>query len=104
MLGLFEQEGKSWNHDDGGIPSNLSPFCEIDPDMDRMLPYFAKAMERAPDTQNVGMKKIFCGPESFTPDNGPCVGESLEIENYFVAAGLNSIGILTGPGIGRAGR
>ena len=47
------------------------------------------------------MKKFFCGPESFTPDLQPCVGEAPEMKNYFVAAGLNSIGILTGGGLGR---
>ena len=41
------------------------------------------------------MKKFFCGPESFTPDLRPIVGEAPELRNYFVAAGLNSIGILT---------
>ncbi|HEY8094226.1 MAG TPA: glycine cleavage T C-terminal barrel domain-containing protein, partial [Acidimicrobiales bacterium] len=42
-----------------------------------------------------------CGPESFTPDLQPVVGEAPELKNYFVAAGLNSIGILTGGGLGR---
>lgn len=99
MLGLFEKTGAAWNSE--AIPSTLSPFCEIEPDLHRMLPYIETAMNRAPAAMNVGMKKIFCGPESFTPDNGPAIGESLELENYFVAAGLNSIGILTGGGIGR---
>lgn len=36
---------------------------------------------------NIGIKKFFCGPESFTPDLAPCVGEVPEIKNYFVAAG-----------------
>jgi glycine cleavage system aminomethyltransferase T len=49
-----------------------------------------------------GVKTFFCGPESFTPDLAPIVGEAPEVRNYFVAAGLNSIGILTGGGIGRA--
>ena len=47
------------------------------------------------------MKTLFCGPESFAPDLAPLVGEAPELRNYFVAAGLNSIGILTGPGVGR---
>jgi 4-methylaminobutanoate oxidase (formaldehyde-forming) len=42
-----------------------------------------------------------CGPESFTPDGCPAVGPSPDLQNYFVAAGLNSIGILTGGGIGK---
>ena len=48
-----------------------------------------------------GIKKFFCGPESFTPDLRPIVGEAPELKNYWVAAGLNSIGILTGGGLGR---
>lgn len=38
---------------------------------------------------------------SFTPDLGPVIGEAPEMRNYFVAAGLNSIGILSGGGIGK---
>lgn len=34
-------------------------------------------------------------------DSSPCVGQSPDVKNYFVAAGLNSIGILTGGGIGK---
>jgi 4-methylaminobutanoate oxidase (formaldehyde-forming) len=59
-------------------------------------------MKRVPITMEVGIKKFFCGPESFTPDLRPIVGEAPELKNYFVAAGLNSIGILTGGGLGRA--
>jgi len=61
MLGLFEEEGRAFQP--RGIPENLPTFCEIEPDMDRMMPYFEKAMRRAPATMDVGMKKIFCGPE-----------------------------------------
>ncbi|HEU4730745.1 MAG TPA: glycine cleavage T C-terminal barrel domain-containing protein, partial [Kofleriaceae bacterium] len=59
------------------------------------------AMSRVPISMNVGVRKFFCGPESFTPDLQPCVGEAPELRNYFVAAGLNSVGILTGGGMGR---
>ena len=58
-------------------------------------------MSRVPMSEQAGIKKFFCGPESFTPDLQPIVGEAPELKNYFVAAGLNSIGILTGGGIGR---
>jgi 4-methylaminobutanoate oxidase (formaldehyde-forming) len=58
-------------------------------------------MRRVPVSLETGVRKLFCGPESFTPDLGPVVGEAPELRNYFVAAGLNSIGILTGGGIGR---
>lgn len=98
MVGLFEPVCAPWRVE--GIPKDFS-FGEIQPDWDRMLPYLEKAMQRVPVTLNAGIKKFFCGPESFTPDLRPIVGESPEIKNYFVAAGLNSIGILTGGGLGR---
>ncbi len=59
-------------------------------------------MERVPVSLTAGVKTFFCGPESFTPDLAPIVGEAPELRNYFVAAGLNSIGILTGGGLGQA--
>jgi glycine cleavage system aminomethyltransferase T/glycine/D-amino acid oxidase-like deaminating enzyme len=99
MVGLFEAECAPWNV--GGVPENFS-FGELPPDWDRMGQYLEKAMSRVPATLDVGIRKFFCGPESFTPDLQPVVGESPEVRNYFVAAGLNSIGILTGGGLGRA--
>jgi 4-methylaminobutanoate oxidase (formaldehyde-forming) len=58
-------------------------------------------MSRVPITLEAGIKKFFCGPESFTPDLAPIVGEAPELKNYFVAAGLNSIGMIIGGGLGR---
>ncbi len=99
MIGLFEAVCAPWKVD--GIPDSFS-FGELPPDWDRMAPYLEKAMARIPISTEVGVRKFFCGPESFTPDLAPIVGEAPELKNYFVAAGLNSIGILTGGGIGRA--
>lgn len=98
MIGLFEPVCAPWKI--GGIPEDFS-FGEITPDWDRMGPYVERAMSRVPISLEVGVRKFFCGPESFTPDLLPVVGEAPELKNYFVAAGLNSIGILTGGGLGR---
>ncbi len=98
LLGLFEPVCAPWNV--GGVPQDFS-FGEIPPDWDRMGQYVEKAMQRVPVLLETGVRKLFCGPESFTPDLQPVVGESPELKHYFVAAGLNSIGILTGGGLGR---
>ena len=98
MIGLFEPEAAPWKVD--GVPDGAS-FVELTPDWDRMAPYVDKAMQRVPGSVDAGIRKFFCGPESFTPDLQPIVGEAPELKNYFVAAGLNSIGILTGGGLGR---
>ena len=98
MIGLFEPVCAPWNVD--RIPGEFA-FGEIAPDWDRMGPYIETAMRRVPIAESTGIKKFFCGPESFTPDLQPIVGEAPEIKNYFVCAGLNSVGILTGGGLGR---
>jgi 4-methylaminobutanoate oxidase (formaldehyde-forming) len=98
MIGLFEPVCAPWKVE--GVPKDFS-FGEIEPDWERMTPYLERAMARVPASQSAGIKKFFCGPESFTFDLQPFVGEAPELRNYFVAAGLNSIGILTGGGMGR---
>ncbi len=47
-----------------------------------------------------GIKLLFCGPESFTPDHNYLMGEAPNLKNFFVAAGFNSLGILSGGGVG----
>ncbi len=98
MIGLFEAMCAPWNV--GGIPDDFS-FGVIQPDWDRMGPYVERAMSRVPISMDTGIRTFFCGPESFTPDLMPVVGEAPELKNYFVAAGMNSVGILTGGGMGR---
>ncbi len=98
MVGLFETEAAAWNV--GAIPESGFEFGEITPDWDRMAPFLEAAMNRVPVSLEAGVKTFFCGPESFTPDLAPVLGESPELRDYWVAAGMNSIGILTGGGIG----
>ncbi|MEJ2384359.1 MAG: FAD-dependent oxidoreductase [Xanthomonadales bacterium] len=98
MIGMFEKDCAPWRVD--GIPDDFS-FGELPPDWDRLTPFLENAMRRVPVSMETGIRKFFCGPESFTPDLAPVVGEAPEIRNYFVAAGLNSVGIITGGGIGR---
>lgn len=98
LVGFFEPVAAPWGMD--GIPKNFS-FGEINPDWDRMMPYIEIAMERIPALKDAGIHKFFCGPESFTPDGGPLMGEAPELKNFYVAAGLNSLGILQGGGVGK---
>ncbi len=98
MIGLFEPDCAPWRVE--GIPEDFS-FGEIPPDWDRLTPFLEKAMQRVPVALESGIRKFFCGPESFTPDLAPVIGEAPELRNYFVAAGLNSVGIITGGGYGR---
>jgi glycine cleavage system aminomethyltransferase T/glycine/D-amino acid oxidase-like deaminating enzyme len=98
MVGLFEPRAAAWAVD--GIPATAS-FTTLKPDWDRMSPFLETAMARVPVTLEAGVRTFFCGPESFTPDLMPAVGEAPELRGYFVAAGMNSVGILSAGGLGR---
>ena len=97
MIGLFEPVAAPWSLD--GIPDDFS-FGEIPSNWDRLAPFLEYAMEILPGLADVGIRKLFTGPESFTPDNGYLMGEAPELDNFFVAAGFNSLGILSGGGAG----
>jgi 4-methylaminobutanoate oxidase (formaldehyde-forming) len=97
MVGLFERSARPWGLD--GIPEDFS-FGDIPPDWDRMYPHIERAMRRVPCLLETGIKLLFCGPESFTPDHNYLMGEAPDVRNFFVAAGFNSLGILSGGGVG----
>lgn len=97
LVGLFEPVGAAWHLD--GPPADFA-FGTIPPDWDRMTPFLEQAMWRYPGLEGVGLRTFFCGPESFTPDVHPMLGPAPEIEGVHVAAGMNSLGILTGGGAG----
>ena len=96
MLGLFEPVCAPWHVD--GVPEDFSfgtSAAGLGPD--GAVPGEGDG-PRSRSSLEAGVRTFFCGPESFTPDLPPIVGEAPELRNYFVAAGLNSIGILTGGG------
>ena len=98
LVGLFEPVGAPWSLD--GVPRGFS-FGKLPPDWDRMAPYLGPALDRIPVLSETGVRTFFCGPESFTADVRPLLGPAPELDGYFVAAGLNSLGILSGGGVGK---
>ena len=98
LVGAFEPNARPWGMD--GIPEDFS-FGEISGDFSHFEPVLLDAMRRIPALEQAGIQKFFCGPESFTPDVRYHLGESPELANCFVAAGLNSIGLQSAGGIGK---
>ena len=98
LVGAFEPNARPWGMD--GIPEDFC-FDEIEGNFDHFEPVLVDAMRRVPALENAGIQKFFCGPESFTPDVRYHLGESAELKNCFVAAGLNSIGLQSAGGIGK---
>ena len=98
LVGAFEPTAKAW-----GMEGIAEDFCfdEIAGDFDHFEPVLLDAMERFPALQEAGIQKFFCGPESFTPDVRYHIGKVPELDNCWVSAGLNSIGLQSAGGIGR---
>lgn len=100
LVGIFEPKARAWGQD--GIPKDFC-FDELaGHHEEQLMPVLEHAMERIPMLAEVGWRTFFCGPESFTPDDQWHVGEVPNVKNYFVACGLNSIGIQSAGALGKA--
>lgn len=100
VVGGFEPEAKPWVSPDA-IPYPFE-FQLLEEDWDHFQILMDNALLRIPVLEETGLKKLYNGPESFTPDNQFILGEAPECANYFVAAGFNSVGIASAGGAGRA--
>ena len=99
LLGAFEPVSKPWAME--GIPQDFE-FDQLQEDFDHFEPILASAVERMPMLAEVGIHTFFNGPESFTPDDAYHLGLAPEMDNVWVAAGFNSVGIQSAGGAGQA--
>jgi glycine cleavage system aminomethyltransferase T/glycine/D-amino acid oxidase-like deaminating enzyme len=99
MLGAFEPVAKPWGM------SGIRPDFEFDTlpeDWDHFAPILEAATNRMPLFETAGIHTFFNGPESFTPDDRYYLGEAPEVQGYWIAAGYNSVGIVSSGGAGQA--
>ncbi|MEX5563487.1 FAD-dependent oxidoreductase [Pseudophaeobacter sp. 1A16562] len=99
MLGAFEPKAKPWGMK--GIPDSFE-FDQLPEDFDHFEPILEAACNRMPMLADAGIHTFFNGPESFTPDDAYHLGLAPEMDNVWVAAGFNSIGIQSAGGAGMA--
>ena len=99
LLGAFEPVSKPWGMT--GISKNFE-FDELPNDFDHFEPILEAACNRFPALSEAGIHTFFNGPESFTPDNAYHLGLAPEMDNVWVAAGFNSVGIQSAGGAGMA--
>lgn len=99
MLGAFEPKAKPW-----GMAGIREDFCfdTLPEDFDHFQPILEAAMNRIPLFKTAGIHTFFNGPESFTPDDRYYLGEAPELGGYWIAAGYNSVGIVSSGGAGMA--
>jgi glycine/D-amino acid oxidase-like deaminating enzyme len=84
MIGLFEPDAAPWNVD--RIP-DASRSARSSPTGTAWRRTWSAPSSGCPAAHERGVRKLFCGPESFTPDLAPLVGEAPGLRNCWVAAG-----------------
>ena len=97
IVGPYEAEGRPWGVD--GIPPEFGMEL-LPPDLDRIEPIVAMAMERVPALAQAGIRTIVHGPITFTPDANPLVGPAFGLDNAWLLTG-SSMGVMEGGGAGR---
>ena len=99
VLGGFEAQAKLW---DPQGPDADRPFLELPEEWDHFEPFMRAGLARLPLLEEVGITHFMNGPESFTPDTAPLMGESPYLPGFYVAAGFNSTGMMSSAGVGKA--
>lgn len=99
LLGAFEPKAKPW-----GMNGISEDFCfdQLPEDFDHFEPILGMGINRMPILAEAGIHTFFNGPESFTPDDRYYLGEAPELGGYWIAAGYNSVGIVSSGGAGMA--
>ncbi len=84
----------------GAFESNPTFVDPIDPDLtfglydledEVRLPMVERMMRNMPALKEAGIRSLICGPESFTPDGKPILGETPEVRGMLL---LTAIGTL----------
>lgn len=97
VIGGFEPDAKVW---DAYGPEGDRAFLEMPEDWDQFGPFMEAALALVPQLATTGIQRFMNGPESFTADTRPYIGETPEVDGLYVAAGMNSVGIMSSAGIG----
>lgn len=97
LVGAFEPNGLPRAVDE--IATN--GFTTFPDDWEHFAPVRGHAEATVPALEGAAYDRFLNAPESFTPDTAFLLGETAEVEQLYVAAGMNSQGIIYGPGVGR---
>ncbi|KAJ4925924.1 hypothetical protein JOQ06_008109, partial [Pogonophryne albipinna] len=98
---MRKKKGRAHLDDIGFMVSDNFVFSLFDLDWDVFTQHIEGAINRVPALEQTGIKSTVCGPESFTADHKPLMGEAPEVRGFFLGCGFNSAGMMLGGGCGR---
>ncbi|XP_062516282.1 sarcosine dehydrogenase, mitochondrial-like [Corticium candelabrum] len=75
-------------------------FSLFDLDWDVFSQHMNAAVNRVPIIGQTPIQSTVCGPESFTADHRPLMGEAVEVRGFYLGCGFSSAGIMYSGGCG----
>ncbi len=99
LVGCFEPNAKPLPMDK--LPKDFA-FDLLNEDWDHFEPMMMNALHRLPCLETAEVRMLLNGPESFTSDGQFMLGESADLKGFFLGCGMNSMGVGSGGGAGRA--
>ncbi|XP_078040959.1 pyruvate dehydrogenase phosphatase regulatory subunit, mitochondrial [Augochlora pura] len=100
LAGGFEPIAKP-AFEDGTIPESTNERF-LPEDWDHFHILLEQMLYRIPNLGDAVLERLCNGPDAFSPDCKWIVGEAPEIRNYYIAAGMKTVGISAAGGVGRA--
>ena len=100
LIGIYESEGIAEAWQPGGLPPWGSDSELFSDDLERLMPWLGRAMERMPIFEPAGIKRIVNGAISHSPDGLPLLGPVAGLRNFWLCCG-SSFGIAQGAGCGK---
>ena len=94
MMGAFEKMARPWEVAKRGVDPNWSLIKEEH--WIHMQPYIQAAIHRMPVLGETQYDFLLNTPDAFTPDGRWILGETPEVKNYFVCAGMNGNSLQAG--------
>ena len=99
LIGIYEAvPAEAWPP--GGLPHWDSESELFTEDLERLMPWLGRAMERMPVFEPAGIRRIVNGAISHSPDGLPLLGPVAGLRNFWLCCG-SSFGIAQGAGSGK---
>ncbi|MEL0018926.1 MAG: FAD-dependent oxidoreductase, partial [Rickettsiales bacterium] len=99
LVGSFEPNAAPIDLD--RLPKDFS-FDLLDENWDHFEPIMEQALHRIPALKTAEVRMLLNGPESFTLDGALLMGEAPEVPGFFMCCGMNSMGVASSGGAGKA--
>lgn len=100
LVGIYEQASlaEAWPPD--GLPAWESESELFADDLERLMPWLGRAMERLPAIEAAGVKRVVNGAIAHSPDGLPLLGPVAGLKNFWFCCG-SSFGVAQGAGCGK---